>query len=256
MSKQPIDATLGDKFNLKMLMYGAPGSGKTTFAGSYTHGPVHFYATDPQGVSVLRNTKAEITVDNFTDELYGQTKTYPAFYKQLQKDEKDGFFQSMFEREGIIVIDSYTTLENYLVDYVAESVLKKKKQEGGAYEIRRQDWPTVSSYVLGFFKTISSLPCATLIICHTKSIQDAENNIYFRPTILGQQAEQAPRWFSDYFQASLEGNQFILRVRGNPRVPASSRLFLPESNIDRLKGPTMDTIYKAFHGQKLDCKTV
>lgn len=251
-SKQPI-GDLGDTFNPSILLWGSPGSGKTTLAGSYSMGPVHFYETDPQGTTVLRDSPNEITADTFTDATCGAGKTYGTFWKQLQKDEKDGFFEEMRQREGIVVVDSYTTLENYLVEHVAGNRLGKKKQDGGAFDIRREDWPVISSYVLAFFKAISALPCATVVICHEKSIQDAENNIFWRPTILGQQADAAPRWFVEYGHCSLDKGGLKVRIKGNPSHPASSRLFVG-AKARQLVNPTMDDFYKSFHGQKVDCK--
>lgn len=256
--KQSIEPSLGDRFNLKMLLWGDPGCGKTTFVGTYTKGPIHFYLADPQGLSVLRknNNRESITSDVFTDETYGRGKTYPAFWKQLQKDEREGFFGELAEQEGILVIDSWTTMEGYLVDYVCSTVLKKKVGDGGAYDIGRPDWPTISGYVLAFFKHITSLPCATLILCHSKSTQDADNNVFFRPTILGQQADSAPRWFSEYLRLSLAAGHLKVQVQGNPRIPAASRLFLPGDGVKTLQDPTMDTLYNVFHGGNLDCKAL
>lgn len=254
MAKQAISDNLGDKFCASILLWGAPGSGKTSFLGTYTKGPVHIYETDPQGTAVLRDTDKEITGDVFTDAIHGPGKTYPAFWKQLQKDEKDGFFKEMLEKEGIVVVDSYTTLENYMVEYVASQVLNKKQQSGGAYDIRREDWPTISSYVLAFLKHFARLPCATVLICHEKSVQDGDQNIFWRPTILGQQAESAPRWFVEYGHVTLSGGTQRIRVMGNPTVPASNRLFSGKK-IRELINPSMDDFYKAFHRQPLDCKT-
>lgn len=253
--KQGLDGSLGDLFNLKMLIWGDPGSGKTTFTGSYSRGPVHIYLTDPQGASVLRRTTNEITVDTFTDEVYGRGETYMKFWQQIQRDEKSGFYADLKQREGLVVVDSYTTLENYLVDYVAMKVLGKKQTEGGVYQIMRQDWPTISGYVLNFFKSITSLPCAVAVLCHSKTIQNDQNEVFWRPTILGQQADQAPRWFSEFMRCQLQGGKLRLLIAGSPIVPAASRLFLPEDGIRALREPTMDTLYKVFHGQGLDCKT-
>jgi len=258
MSKQPVETSLGDKFCPSLLIWGRPGDGKTTFAGSYTKGPIHFYEFDPQGTAVLRdhNNAHGITADTFTDAVHGPGKTYPAFWKQLQQDEKDGFFQDMLAKEGLVVFDSYTTLENYVVEYVAKTVLNKTQQTGGAYDIKRQDWPTVSSYVLAFFKAISKLPCAVAVLCHEKSIQNGDNEVFWRPTILGQQADAAPRWFMEYAHVSLGQNVGLkVRVKASPSTPASNRIFSNQKKLNVLLNPTMDTYYKAFHGQQIDCKT-
>jgi len=253
MDKKPVNTSLGDKFNLSMLIYGSPGAGKTSFIGSY-NGWVHFYNFDPQGTSVLRHgVTSQLTEDPFTDSIYGPGKTYEAFWKQMQQDEKDGLFRELYENEGVLAIDSYTTCEHFLVEYVATKVLNKPRKMGGALEINRQDWPTISSYVLAFFKAISRLPCAVVVVCHEKSIQDGDNNVFWRPTILGQQAEAAPKWFTEYAHVSLNPNQGQkLRVQGNPHHPASSRLFDRKKKV--LLNPTVNTFYKAFHGQELDCK--
>ncbi len=250
--KSQVVETMGSKFNVKFLIWGQPGSGKTSFLGSYTKGPVHFYLTDPQGTTVLRENTNAITVDEFT---YGGPKAYENFWKTMQADEKSGMFDELLDQEGLLVIDSYTTLENYLVEYVCSQILKKKKTAGQTYDIQRQDWPTISGYVLNFFKGVASLPCAVAVVCHSKTVQDDSQALYFQPTIIGQQATQAPRWFSEFFNLSLTGNSQTVRIQGNPKVPAASRLFLPSEKVQSLVDPSMDDLYNKFHGQSVNCKT-
>ncbi|MFW6179887.1 MAG: AAA family ATPase, partial [Desulfohalobiaceae bacterium] len=158
MSKKPLEG-LGDKFSPRILLYGDPGSGKTTFAGSYTKGPIHIYSFDPEGLTVLRENTNSITADEYLDQNYKKKgEAYSAFWEQLRKDESDGFFQEMRGQEGLVVFDSYTTLENYLVDYVALRVLMKKPNKDGVYLLERPDWPKVTPYVLNFFKAVTALP--------------------------------------------------------------------------------------------------
>lgn len=245
---------LGPKFNPKILLYGDPGQGKTTFAGSYTKGKTHVYNFDPQGLSVLRENINDITADVFSDTDHKKGDTYNQFWKQLQKDDKDGLFKELYESEGLVVFDSYTSLENYMVDYVALNILRKKTASDGVYHIERQDWPKVTPYVINFFKVVTVLPCAVLVVCHRKSIQDADANLFFRPTIIGQQAEQIARWFSEYLRCSLRNGKFIVQTQGNTINPAGSRLFLPGSGVKSLTDPTLDDLYDYWHTGKLNCK--
>jgi len=246
MSKKTLSESRSQTFNSHVLIWGAPGTGKTTFAGSYTKGPTHFYSFDPQGTEVLLNEgRTDITVDDFSD---GVDTIFSSFWKQAQEDEQSGFFQEMADNEGLVVFDSYTTLENRIVKYTMKHVLAKKGNKDGLFIPEEKDWRTITGYVLAFFSWCTSLPCASLVIVHRKSSYNHKEGIsYYTPSILGQQSEGAMRWFSDCFYCyMLAGSQF-LQVKGVPTAPSASRMIPKSVDIQKLKNPSMDDFYLAFH---------
>ena len=75
------------KFDLKFLLTGNSGSGKTHFTASYTMGPIHYYMMDRGGektIEKLSKNRKDITIDNFSsnDVLFSD------FWKQFQIDEE------------------------------------------------------------------------------------------------------------------------------------------------------------------------
>jgi len=108
--KKPF-TTAERTFNLKFLLAGNSGSGKTHLCGTYTNGPVHFYMLDKGGEKTLEKlidkrskTAPTLSVDVLSD----SSVSFSDFWLKLQQDEKDGFFDYMAANNGIIILDSAT----------------------------------------------------------------------------------------------------------------------------------------------------
>ena len=107
------------KFDLKFLLTGNSGSGKTHFTASYTMGPIHYYMMDRGGektIEKLSKNRKDITIDNFSsnDVLFSD------FWKQFQIDEEAGLFDWLAENKGMLVLDSLTNANLKAIKEIAK----------------------------------------------------------------------------------------------------------------------------------------
>ena len=76
------------KFDLKFLLTGNSGSGKTHLTATY-NGPIHYYVFDKGGektVEKIMGNRTDITIDDFSS----NSIQFSDFWKQYQEDEKKG----------------------------------------------------------------------------------------------------------------------------------------------------------------------
>ena len=95
------------KFDLKFLLTGNSGSGKTHLTATYLDGPIHYYIFDKGGektIEKIMKDRTDITIDNFSP----SSVKFSDFWKQFQEDEKVGFFNWLVENNGLLVLDSLT----------------------------------------------------------------------------------------------------------------------------------------------------
>jgi len=94
-------------FDLKFLLTGNSGSGKTHFTATYTKGPLHYYMFDKGGektIEKISKNRTDITLDNFSHD----DMLFSDFWRTFQEDEKAGLFEWLKEQSGMLVLDSLT----------------------------------------------------------------------------------------------------------------------------------------------------
>jgi len=111
-------------FDLKFLLCGNSGSGKTHLCGTYTTGPVHFYMLDKGGEKSLEKLIEErpqgsptLSVDTFSK----SEVNFSDFWHKFQLDEKEGFFDYMKEQNGLVVIDSLTAANHKAIKEICKA---------------------------------------------------------------------------------------------------------------------------------------
>lgn len=215
------------QFDLKFLLVGNSGSGKTHFAGTYTSGPVHFYMLDPGGEKTLyklnkdRKPGCEITIDSFSP----RNDKYTTFWKQLQRDEKDGFFAEMSERKGLIVLpDSLTTANDMIVEETARKNGRSLTNTDKAMRI--QDWGVASQWMKELVGVINDLPCAVVAIAHLVTDYDDEGAVAARyPSVTGKFSRTMGRYFDEIYLLETMGSKRKVVFTEKGKFQASSRIF-------------------------------
>lgn len=231
-------------FDLKFLLVGNSGAGKTHFCGTYTQGPVHFYMLDPGGEKTLykllsgRKDGCEITVDKFSP----REQKYTDFWKQLQKDEKAGFFQEMAERKGLIVLPDSLTTAN---DMVVEETAKKNGRSLTSSDkpMRIQDWGVASQWMKELVGVINDLPCAVAALAHLTTDFDSEGAVAARyPSVTGKFSRNMGRYFDEIYLLETSGSKRKVVFTEKGKFQASSRTFAVKSAADI----TMDELATAY----------
>lgn len=236
-------------FDLKCLFTGDSGSGKTHFTGTYSKGPTHYYMFDPGGEKTLEKPGlfdlSLKTMDKFVDKDPRKPKAFDNFWAQLQQDEKDGFFEEMAAKQGLLVFDSGTTISQAIVDRVG-----KLNNFPAKWEFKH--WGQVTSTLLEFIRVINSLPCAAVLTTHLKEVKNAEGNlIEYKPLLTGQLAQTVGIYFSEYWVFKRNGDKTTVHFSGTGLNPASSRI-MTEAKAENI---TFDDVYDMYMlGKELKTK--
>jgi hypothetical protein len=240
------------KFDLKFLLIGRPGTGKTHFTATYTKGPVHYYMFDPGGEKTVRKVAKELKqpLDRYSVDYFQDINkiSYPDFWKQMQQDDKDGFFDKLAEQQGLLVFDSITKISQMILIEVA----KKNARTLTSIEkpMRIQDWGMVTSWQRELISVIDVLPCAVAVTCHyiTESNEDGAVIGEF-PSIVGGLRYTLDNDFDEVYRLESVGRNYKFNFRGSSLYSAKSRVV----NELFLNNITMDDLYAWYiEGKKVE----
>lgn len=239
-------------FDLKFMLVGSPGSGKTHMCATYTKGPIHLYMTDPNGEKTLyklnqnRPEASPITLDIFRR---SEGHTYETFWKTLQEDAKSGFFDDFKSRSGIVIFDSATSLALLALDSVAK---KNQRTPGNTPEkggMRRQDWGQRSAWLTELIRTLTDMPCAAILTVHLKRIVNEQTGAVIEQLNLPGQLSDCGGNFVDevYKLKNIVKTRRIIFGGDGVFDQAKTRIF-QEDSVDFKSGdPIMDTLVQAYY---------
>jgi phage nucleotide-binding protein len=203
-------ASVGSKY-LKVLIYGEPGVGKTTFAAT---------APSPLLIDVERGSRSVLNVNNPVDVL--EYKSVLQVEKIIEYLEKGN---PTFDKYETIVIDTITELQARLVD-------QQLRQAGGGAPLYKADWGVWGEnaqrlrMMFSMFRDINKNLIAT---AHTKSDKDDETGIDFiRPALTPGLAKAVNGMFDIVGQLKINNKgDRVLRLAPTASVIAKSRVALP-----------------------------
>ncbi len=257
MTKTPL--TEGTKkFDLKFFLVGASGSGKTHFCGTYTAGPVHFYMTDRGGEKTLYKllkTRPKSAPPITVDIIPSGKHAYTEFWTLLQQDAKAGFFDSIAEQSGLVVLpDSITTINELAkteiairkgIDLVQMSQAKDNKNV-----MDPALWGQLLSWMNLLVQTIQELPCATATTVHLFTETDKDGAVIKRvPSVNGQFRQTIGINFDEVYLMECKGTKHNIYFKEHNYFNAKSRVF----SVKKLTDVTMDEIASAYlTGDTLD----
>ncbi len=238
-----------DRFDLKMLLAGGSGSGKTRFCGTYTKGPIHFYMLDAGGELALdglpkRPDTCPISWDNLSVDT-----TFQDVWELLQKDQKEGLFEHLAEVNGLAVLpDSYTALAEY--GELAIGKLYNKTfaiGEGAKYKISPKtdtftvhDWGQLTHWNRYILQFIRELPCAVASTVHVMERTDAEGKFMGRaPAVTGRLRDLIGNGYHEtYYMHQGADKIYYLYMEKHQGFQGKSRAF----DIKKMKNPSMDLL--------------
>jgi len=236
-------------FDLNFFLCGNSGSGKTHFAASYTAGPIHFYMLDVGGHKTIekclidRPAKAsQVSVDIMS----GDDFTFSKIYRQISQDEREGLFTELAAANGIVVLDSLTTLNEKAKSEIAiknnrvlYSIGSANKNQG----LQISDWGQLGHWMNHLIKGFQDLPCATITTVHLHTIMDGEQTVVGRyPSLNGQLRQTVGVNFDETYLLEMRGDKQIIHFKEHLKFEAKSRSFSDKS----VRDCTMDDIYQAY----------
>jgi len=192
--------------NIKILLFGESGVGKTCFASKFP-GPTHYYDFDLKVGSVKSFTQ---DIGHITYDQYPASKTNPGEAGQRFNDDMGKLKQLATSGDfpyKTIVIDSLTTLSDRIMSYLMKSNPGIKRViTQGAQAPALQDYGVFRIFMKQFIAEILSFPCNVVMIAHIDIVKDENTGQLLRvPMLTGKLAKELPIYFEEVYYAYVEG---------------------------------------------------
>ena len=233
-------------FNLKFLLTGNSGSGKTHFTATYTKGPLHYYLFDKGGektVEKIMGSRNDITIDNFS----ADSLLFSDFWRTFQEDEKNGLFQWLKEQSGMLVLDSLTNANKKAIHEIEKKSGITPSGIGKKIDMKMGMSPAHWGQLLNWMSTLVSslqeLPCAVAVTVHLHTLMNSDQKVVARyPAVNGQFRQLLAADFDEAYLLTTQGTKRQIFFTEKLAFEAKSRVF----DMPKVEGISMDQLAAAY----------
>ena len=238
------------KFDLKFLLTGNSGSGKTHFTATYTSGPLHYYLFDKGGektIEKIMGNRTDITIDDFSDSKV----QFSDFWKQYQEDEKAGLFNWLAENSGMLVLDSLTNTNRKAITEIAKKSNVTPSGIGKALDMKKgmapPHWGQLLNWMTTLVTSLQELPCAVAVTVHLHTLMNSDQEVVARyPAVNGQFRQTLATDFDEAYLLTSKGSKRQIYFIEKMSFEAKSRVF----DNDKIADIDMSDIAKAYLNKK------
>lgn len=233
-------------FDLKFLLVGNPGSGKTHLTTSYTKGPIHYYMFDHNGKRTLEKiakNRNDITIDYFSD----SNVLFSDFWTQFQEDEKSGLFEYLKENSGLLVLDSLTNANHKAIDEIAKKSGVTPSGIGKKIDMKLgmapPHWGQLLNWMTTLVTALQELPCAVAVTVHLHTLMNSNQEVVARyPSVNGQFRQLLGTDFDEVYLLVTQGSRRQIYFTEKLSFEAKSAVF----DMPKVEGITMDQLVAAY----------
>lgn len=234
------------KFDLKFLLTGNSGSGKTHFTATYSSGPIHYYMFDKGGektIEKIASKRTDITLDNFSS----NKQTFSEFWQQFQQDEKDGLFDWLAENNGLLVLDSLTNANLKAIVEIAKKAGVTPSGIGKKLDMKKgmapPHWGQLLNWMTTLVSTLQELPCAIAVTVHLHTLMNSNQEVVGRyPAVNGQFRQLLACDFDEAYLLTTQGTKRQIFFTEKLSFEAKSRVF----SMPKVQDITLDQLAKAY----------
>ena len=238
------------KFNLKFLLCGNSGSGKTHFTSTYTSGPIHYYMFDKGGektIEKLIGNRENITIDNFSS----SSMLFSDFWKAFTEDGKNEFFEHLASNNGLLVLDSLTNANQKAIAEICQKSSVTPSGIGKKLDMKLGMAPAHWGQLLNWMTTLTSslqeLPCAVAVTVHLHTLMNSDQEVVARyPAVNGQFRQLIACDFDEAYLLTVKGTNRQIYFTEKLNFEAKSRVF----DNPYVTNITMDDLVKAYLRRK------
>lgn len=239
---EAAEKVLGD---LKILAISPSGVGKTHFIGSYTKGPILVFGFDPGAHLTLQKSKnPNIIYKDCTEKNSANPTAYENFAKLWNDLESRGVFEYLAANNGLVAIDSLTTLSDAIMAKMRQLNNKLTKYDPP----HQQDYQKQMIVLQRVIQDFNTLPCFGIMTAHEEMVKNEETGgVYISPLIVGKLREKVGLYFSEVYCMSAKNDRRVFRFAPNGlyRV-AKSRFLDPKENNGVMENITLDDIVERY----------
>ena len=234
------------KFDLKFLLTGNSGSGKTHFTATYLDGPIHYYMFDKGGkktIEKIMGDRTDITIDDFSDSEI----SFSDFWKTFQSDEKNGLFNWLAENNGLLVPDSLTNANLKAIREIAEKSGVTPSGIGKKLDMKLgmapAHWGQLLNWMTTMVTAMQELPCAVAVTVHLHTLMNSKQEVVARyPSVNGQFRQLLATDFDESYLLTTKGAKRRIYFTEKLSFEAKSRVF----DMDKVEDVTMSELAKAY----------
>lgn len=234
------------KFNLKFLMCGNSGSGKTHFTATYTKGPIHYYMFDKGGEKTIEKivgNRTDITIDNFSS----SNVLFSDFWTQFQAHNNSGAFEYLAENNGLLVLDSLTNANQKAITEICKKSSVTPSGIGKKLDMKLGMAPPHWGQLLNWMTTLTSslqeLPCAVAVTVHLHTLMNSDQEVVARyPAVNGQFRQLIACDFDEAYLLTVKGTKRQIFFTEKLNFEAKSRVF----DTPYVTDITMDDLVNAY----------
>ena len=234
------------KFDLKFLLTGNSGSGKTHFTSTYTKGPIHYYMFDKGGektIEKIMGDRSDITIDNFSSSKV----LFSDFWKQFQEDEKAGLFDWLAENNGLLVLDSLTNANQKAITEIAKKSSVTPSGIGQKLDMKKgmapPHWGQLLNWMTTLVTSLQELPCAVAVTVHLHTLMNSDQEVVARyPAVNGQFRQLLACDFDEAYLLTTQGTKRQIFFTEKLSFEAKSRVF----DMAKVEGVTLDQLASAY----------
>lgn len=178
--KQKIGSPQIEDYRLKMVVYGDPGTGKTTFAATAQH------HKDTKDVLFLDINKGLLSVAE-ESELIHETPDAIEIDKYSEVGEVYEFLAKGDHDYNTVVIDTFTDLQELNLEAIVQEELDQASSRGkkrdGLDDRWREDYGTSTSQLTRLARNFRDLPMHVIFLAHKRTDQDDQKRETVSPAI-------------------------------------------------------------------------
>lgn len=247
-NKTPVTNT-HNIFDLKILLEGDSGSGKTHLCGTYTLGPIHFYMFDKGGIvtvkKLMKNRPASspVTYDDFSS----KEMTFSKCWDIVIKDEKEGLFDYLAENNGIVIVDSITSANVKAVREIAKLDNRTPPLPGKVVMPKKKfdfvHWTQLESWITGLIEGMQETPCASICTVHlSEHTNDDGAVIARRPAVNGKLQNLISINYDEVYNVVETNGKYVTHFKDFKMVKAGTRAF----SCKKIENLNLTTLAKAY----------
>lgn len=205
---------LANSAQVKLLVYGDSGAGKTCLAGSFP-GPIHICDFDGKVNSLASFLKGSAKASEISYESYTPIDTKGGASRKFNDDmgalRKNGKFPAT------LVIDSLTTFSDEGMNFLMEMNPAVKRMATGVVKVpAQQDYGIARIWFKQMIQTILTFPCNVIFTAHIHVEKDELTGAIVRsPMLSGKLKQELPIYFEEVYRAYVENGKHMLQTKAD-----------------------------------------
>ena len=200
--------------NIKMLLYGDSGTGKTCF-GTGWPGPIHYADFDGKVNSAAAYLQGKDKLNEISYENYAPTDDKGSAGQRFNQDL--GMMRKSGKLPGTLILDSLTTFSDEMMRYLMRlNPGIKRMDTKGAATPAMQDYQVARLFFKQILGELLNLPCNVIVTAHIQvDKDDVTGQILRTPMIAGKLSRELPILFPEVYRSFVKDGKYFAQTQSD-----------------------------------------